>query len=190
LTPPRLPGLPERTRADLASAVRCFCRVTGLDPQVTDAGDLAALQAHLATANPERFGITPARWGVVRSQMIRALVVSGAAQSLQTATTRLSPGWEDLIAGVSRILHRHALSRFARFCIQRGLEPAAVTQQTFDGYREALSSGSLVRNPTSVYREAVLAWSQMPEVLMGCSASEITVPPNRHGQTAWPPAPV
>lgn len=53
-----LPGLPERTRAYLSSAVRCFCRMTGLDPQVTDAGDLAALQARLASAMLERFGIT------------------------------------------------------------------------------------------------------------------------------------
>lgn len=192
---PDLPGLPERTRADLASAVRCYCRVTGLDPQVTDAGDLAALQASLASATPERFGITPARWGVIRSQVIRALVVTGAAKPLQTATTRLSPGWKDLIAGVSKIRHRHALSRFARYCVQRGFEPAAVTQQTFDGYGEALAGGSLVRHPVVVHREAVLAWSQLPEALTGCAVSAVTVPPTgtirspgRQPLSAFPPS--
>ena len=38
------PSLADRTRADLASAIRCLCKVMGLDPQVTDAGNLAALQ--------------------------------------------------------------------------------------------------------------------------------------------------
>lgn len=52
---------------------------------------------------------------MIRSQLIRALVVTGAAKPLQTATTRLSPCWEELIAGVSKIRHRLALSQFARY---------------------------------------------------------------------------
>jgi integrase len=171
-----VPSLADRTRSDLASAVRCFCRVTGLDPQITHAGDLAALQATLVAATPERFGIAANRWSVIRSQLLRALVLTGAAKPLQTATTRLTPGWDALIGGALKVRHRLALSRFARFCVQQGIAPGAVTEETFEAYREALAGGSLVRNPDGVYREAVLAWAELPDGTSGRSAAPVTVP--------------
>lgn len=188
-----LPSPSDRTRADLASAIRCFCKVIGLDPQVTDAGDLAALQARLAAARPQRFGIASRRWSVIRSQLLRALALTGAATPLQTASTRLTPGWERLIAGIPKVRHRIALSRFGRFCSQQGIEPAAVTQDTFDSFREALTGASLVRNAGEVHRAAVIAWAQVPESLTGGATAKVVVPPTvtarpagRHPLSAFP----
>ena len=188
-----LPDLQERTRLDLASAVRTFCKVTGLDPTTTLAGDLRALQARVAQSAPERFGLSSARWAVVRSQLLRALVLTGAAKPLRTATTRLSPGWAQLIAAIPLVRHRHALSRFGRFCTQKGVEPGSVTQGTFDGYRAALMGGSLVRNPATVYRDAARAWTQLPQGLTGCSGTRSRChrpgPQSRRAAIPWRPSP-
>jgi integrase len=185
--------LPARTRSDLASAVRIFCRATGLDPTTAEAGDLPALQACLARAVPERIGLSSARWSVVRSQVLRALMLTGAAAPLKTADTRLSPGWQDLIAAIPQPRLRHALSRFGRFCVQQGIEPPDVNQEVFDHYREALMERSLVRNPQAVHHQAAQAWAELPEGLAGLSGTRIEVPsvgtqraPGRRPLSAFP----
>lgn len=191
---PVIPGISARTKANLASAVRCFCKVTGLDPRTTAAGDLGVLQERLASAHPARHGVTPHRWGVIRSQVLRALALTGAAKPLQTASTRLSPGWEELIAGLPKIRHRLALSRFARYCTQQGTAPGDVTQDSFDAFREALMASSLVRNPHRVCREAASAWNQIPTGPPGRHpAVQVSVPPTgtakapgRHPLAAFP----
>jgi integrase len=157
--------VPERTRADLQSAIRCFCRVTSLEPSATSAGDLANLQKHIALATPARRGIAPARWSVIRSQVLRALALTGTALPLRTATTRLTPAWERLLAAIGRERHLYALSRFARFCCQAGTDPESVTEATFERFRDTLTAGSLVRNPEGVHRTAVRAWMALPETI-------------------------
>lgn len=190
-----LSSLPARTRADLRSAIIIFCRVTGLDPATTPAGDLASLQTQIASARPERGGLSPTRWSVIRSQVVRALALTGAAVPLRTAAVRLLPAWEELLAAVPMTRQRLALSRFARYCSGMGIEPATVTEETFARYREALTSGSLVRNAATVYRDAARAWSQLPNDIAGVRPSPVAVPPlppptrrGRHPLSAFPEA--
>lgn len=187
------PSLPDRTRADLASAVRRFCKVLGADPSAVDARDLAGLQERIEAMSPLRDGLSPARWAVVRSQVLRALSVTRAAQPLRTAGTSLSPAWTELMSDLPKVRHRIALSRFGRFCTQQGVEPSAVTQEVFDRYGEALTSGSLVRNAHTVYRETALAWTQLPEGVLGRSTTPVEVPATgkvrtrvRHLLTSFP----
>lgn len=163
----------DRTRADLQSAIRCFCRVTDLDPAATPADDLANLQKHIASAMPARHGVAPARWSVIRSQVQRALALTGAALPLRTATTQLSPGWERLLGSIGPVRQRHALSRFARFCCQTGKEPDGVTQESFDRFHGTLTTGSLVRNPDDVHRTAVRVWCALPDTIAGFTLARI-----------------
>lgn len=163
----RQPDLPARTRADLASAVRCFCRVMELDPTVADAGDLSALQKQLAKSPPERAGLSPARWSVIRSQLLRALEVTGAAKPLRTASVELTPAWAILMDALPGKRQQLALSRFARFCCSAGVAPEDVNQDTFGRYAKALTSSSLVRNAEDVCRVAAAVWTDMPENLRG-----------------------
>jgi integrase len=181
-----LSQLPARSRADLQSAIRCVCRVAGLDPATAAASDLANLQARLASARPERTGLSPARWSVLRSQLLRALALTGAANPLQTATTRLTPPWQELIAAIPRVGHRLALSRFGRFCVQQAIAPADVTQACFDRFRQALLEGSLVRNAESVYREAARAWSQLNAGVAGLTPIAVLPPETKRATGRQP----
>lgn len=178
----RHPDLSARTKADLQSAVRCFCRVLSLDPAVTDAGDLAALQDRLATAAPERSGLSRARWSVVRSQVLRALELTGAASPLRTAAIPLSPNWEAFLAAIPQQGQRLALSRFARFCSQQQVGPDAVSQMTFDRFGETLTAASLVRNPVDIWRDAARAWMALPAGILASAPAQVTVPPQARVQ--------
>ena len=173
------PDLSLRTKADLASGVRVFCRVLGLDPAMTPAGDLAALQDLLATTMPERSSLTPARWSVVRSQVLRALEVTGTAKPLRTATVPLSMAWARLLETIPMKGQRLVLSRLARFCSLEGVAPGEVDKDTFARFGEALAAGSLVRNPGKVCRDAAQAWSGLPEVIVGSPTRAFAPVPNR-----------
>jgi hypothetical protein len=54
---------------------------------------------------------------------------------------------------------KYKLSRFMGFCAQRGMDPAAVAQNTFEAFHTALEEESFSRDPGAAYRDACLTWN-------------------------------
>jgi integrase len=169
--------LTPRMKTDFKSGIKCFARVLGLDLATTSASDLARFQSLISGFEPEAQGLSSERWSVIKSQVQRALVTTGFATPMLTANVTLLPGWKALFTGAQSKQLQLALSRFGRFCTQRGVTPDNVSDETFLLFLEALCEGSLVRNPRQVHRHAARAWNQLPDVGNGFVPAKVTILP-------------
>lgn len=111
----------------------------------------------------------PAALGLSRGRWANCLSLLRAALGLVTPTapgrhrTRLSPAWQE-----PSICQYTRLSRFIHFCTAECIEPSAVTQETFQAYRQHLDL-ALLKSPETVYVNAVYAWNQARTSVPGCA---------------------
>ncbi len=155
--------LPKQVQRDILSALNTMARVAGrpLDAISANVPDLRDL---LASLRPAGHGVSPARWGNVRSLLAKSLDAAGV--TAKPKRDRLSPEWESLLRDLPEKPHRIALVPFGRFCSHRAVAPGQVGQATFESYERHLQDSRLLSRPREVYLGAARAWN-----LAACDAA-------------------
>lgn len=112
--------------------------------------------------------------------------VSGSGTRIRAAAlgrhiTPLSPGWKALWKQLPRKV-KIALSRFARFCTVRGIEPEGVTAETFEAFRAYLND-SLLKSPDRIFGAMARGWQAAQTAVDNWPRIGITVPNRRRDWT-------
>jgi integrase len=153
-------SLSDTRKRDCLSALR---RVADLLEQ-----DLAAIPAEvghlrekLAGLNPASFRVSAHTWSNLRSNLFRAIEVSGLQPVLRTAKVPLTEPWRDLYTRISDRRTREGLSRFARFCSLNGTAPQQVDLRALQAFAEAVRSSTLARKAAMLERDVATLWNRL-----------------------------
>jgi hypothetical protein len=169
--------LSSRRRQDLTSAVRRFCRDLGCPPQELLA-DAADLRRRLARLSPLSAGLSPGSLRNLKSLVGKALIAAGIVSVPGRSRTPLAPNWRRLL-GLLDPGERYLLSRFARWCTQRGIPPEDVDDDVMANFAQALLSHSLVGRPKQIHRNSCLAWNKASDTVEGWPRRKLTAPNHR-----------
>ena len=74
---------------------------------------------------------------------------------------------------------RAELSRFMSYCTARGIDPTAVTPDTFVQFGKEVENFSLVRDPGGIYRDTCKIWNDAVRTIPGWPQLEVAVPNRR-----------
>jgi integrase len=166
-----------RRRREMTSAARVMGRVVGQSLADIPA-DPRFLRARTSQITAISAGLSEARWRNVRSLVNTLLMTTGASAMGRRSTAALLPEWRDLIARMTDRYDRAKLTRFARFCGQRGLIPQHVNDTVVVVFGEMLV-GSCVERPRQVHRDTALTWNKMLDRIKGWPAVRLAVPSNK-----------
>lgn len=171
---------PERQRQEITSAVRTAARALGKPPERVSA-DPRRLAAALKEVAPLAIGLSRGRWRNIRS-LLRAGLALVQPMSPGRHITPLSPLWKVLWRQLGFRLVKMALSRFVRFCSARGIEPAAVTEDTFAAFRIHLDA-SLLKSPDRIFAAMARGWRAAQAAVDSWPRVGITIPNRRRDWT-------
>ena len=164
---PTFDRLSPQVRSNLASGIRTFCRV--MDRQPTQIPVVTErIRTMFRDALPAVAGVSPSRWRNVKSDVIRAIGLSGLGIEPRGEDVPLSDAWKVVIDGGSTSTHRFALRRFARYCCAHQIEPKAVDDATVAEFSSYLEDNLLSKTPHRIVGDLIRFW----EPLRGASEGQ------------------
>jgi integrase len=173
-------ALPARRKQEISAALNTVTRALKKPPERISA-DPRRLAPLLASVAPLAIGISAGRWANVRS-LTRAGLALVQPMSPGRHIIPLSPGWKALWRQLASRRAKMALSRFARFCTVRGIEPAAVTEATVEAFRAHLDN-TLLKNPDKIFAALVRALREAQTAVESWPRLDITIPNRRNEWT-------
>ena len=175
----QIADLPKQRQQEIGAALRTAARAIG-KPLERVPAEPRRLQALLSEVSPIALGLSPGRWANVRS-LIRAGLALVQPMMPGRHITPLSPGWKTLWQQLPRKIRR-PLSRFARFCSVRGIEPEGVTDAVIEAFHAYLAD-SLLKSPDKIFAAMARAWRAAQTTVDGWPQIAITIPNRRRDWT-------
>lgn len=151
-----------RSRRNMISSIRTLCRVLDREPRHISIVP-AELRQVLATASPGVIGLSRSRWANVKSDVRRAVRLSGSAPK-RAEPVSLGADWEQLLALEPHVCRRSALRRFGRFCSPRQIAPAAVSDEVVQDYFQYLDESGLCKTPERITRDLIRFWNKLADL--------------------------
>ena len=170
--------LTDRQRQDLASALRTVGKAIGL-PLTDVPAHPAHLRDRLKGFAPAMIGLSDRRWANVLSLARAALKHGGVALMPGRYREPFAPKWAALFPPLKQMHTRIALSRLARYCSIRGIDPEQVDDVVFDAFGEDLTNAALIKLPNKVHRKAAVVWNQAAETVPGWPQRRVKIPDYR-----------
>ena len=171
-------GLDQRQLREMRSAVNTVCRALGTQPDLVPAQP-RQLRPKLAKLTPAIAGVSPGRWCNIKSLTLKGLKRAGLKSMAGRSREALAPDWEVLRALIPGRHFQSGLSRFMSYCTERGIDPSAVTNQTFVEFGSEVKNYSLVRDPGSLNRDSCKLWNRAVRTVPGWPQLEVAVPDRR-----------
>jgi integrase len=174
-------ALPETRRRDMASALNSLAKALGQPAEIIPANP-AALRPLLAGLTPAMVRMKPGRWRNVLSLTTAALAQVGLVVVQGRLRTPPSAMWLAILRPleVGAGPHFH-LWRFARYCTDRGIDPAQVDDVIVAAYQRDLDGASLVSEPARAAREVARFWNAAAATKSDWPQQRLSVPDNRRG---------
>jgi integrase len=178
--------LSKREHQDYASALRKVGEALGR-PLDTLPAHPTLLRERLQGFVPAMAGIKPKRWMNAMSLVRKALKHTGFIDIPTRGRTPFAPKW----AALFRLLTddqaaRFGLSRLARYCTTRGIDPDGVDDGVFAAFLDDLENASLCESPRKTQRKAIVIWTKLARTLSGWPQQRLTIPSySRTYRLAW-----
>jgi hypothetical protein len=150
---------PTRKR-DCLSALRRVSQLLNQDPS-SIAAHVRSLRETLAGLNPASHGLSAHTWSNLRSNLFRAIEVSGLQPVLRTAKVPLSQPWQELHEHLPDRRTRNGLSRFMRFCSLNGITPEQVSPSVLQAFGDAVRGSTFARKAATVERDVATLWDRL-----------------------------
>ena len=146
-------------RRDLQSATRRVARLLGEELAQVRL-DLPAISRRLAARMPAADGLTEKSFANLKSDFLAA-VRAGGPKPLHAATkTPLSASWRKLMSELASKRMHIGLSRLARWCSGKGIEPVEVSDAVLEDFIVAVRQGTLHRKPNGLHRTVAQIWNE------------------------------
>ena len=146
-----------KRRRDLISACNSTARLVGRPPSDIPA-NIAALRDLFAKLHPVQCRISKKRLANIRADLAAALELAGIIPADSRDTTPL-PAWTEFLDHATAKHHAWLLSRFARFCSQRQIEPANVDDAVVREFRTWLDVRVLTNDPKKIVKDTATAFN-------------------------------
>lgn len=111
----------------------------------------------------------------MRSHLFAAIRASGVRVRVQCRRVPLPPSWQVLLEAICPRVKSYFFG-FARFCVERQLEPEDVTQRHFEAYEQFLLEFDGRRYPRRTYLDLCRAWNSARTSVPGWPRLEVSVP--------------
>ncbi|MBV9783696.1 MAG: site-specific integrase, partial [Acidisphaera sp.] len=141
--------------------------------------DIRELRAGLKGFAPAMTGLSERRWCNALSLLRRAIASAGISLIPVRSREPFASEWTAIFRPP---LAKHAciaLSRFARYCSERGITLADVDDRVFQAFGRDIEADSLVMHPHTVHQRAAVVWNQLATLLPGWSGRSVSVPDYR-----------
>ena len=150
-------GLTDQARRNIVSSVRALCRVIDRAPRfVVVSGP--ALRDLFREASPGVEDLSPSRWANVKSDVRRAVRLTGVLE-VEATEVPLTSAWEELVARETDRNRRCAMRRFGRFCAARQCDPSEVTDDLVAAFHQHLDATGLSKTPERITRDLIRCWN-------------------------------
>ena len=156
---PKFTELSPQARQNMGSAIRRFCDVLERSSDRI-AADLKALETLFDRASPGAQRLSPARWRNIKSDVRRAVKLTGADRPAPDAKVPLTDAWEALCQSGTNPSERAVLRRLGRYCCTRQIGPKQVTDQIMGNFAQYLDERVLSRDPQRTFGDTVRAWNR------------------------------
>ena len=156
---PKFKELSPQARQNMGSAIRRLCHVLERSPDRVGA-DLRALVKLFDRASPGTLGLSPARWRNIKSDVRRAVKLTGADRPVPDAKVPLTDAWEALCQSGANPSERAVLRRLGRYCCSRQIGPQQVTDQIVGDFAKYLDERLLSKDPLRILGDTVRAWNR------------------------------
>lgn len=155
---------------NMASALRGLCRVIDRTPRSV-ALHTPSFRKLVANATPGAVSMSPARWRNVRSDVNRAIRLSGLSVDIGPEQVPLTAAWERIVQFAPDAMRRSVLRRFGRFCCSLQLEPDRVDDGAVDRFYSHLDLNQLSKTPERTVRDVIRFWNEFvaTEPSAGCT---------------------
>ena len=148
-----------QSHRNLESSVRKLCGVIG-----RDAGQVRLCSSELKTAFQYEtwgaYGLTRQHWANVRSNVKRAIRLSGYNDAPKLSRIPLSEEWASLIATVPQPVPKSMLCRLGRFCSGQHIPPQDVDDTSLEAFFQDLSDIQLSKSPERITRDTARYWNK------------------------------
>ena len=104
--------------------------------------------------------------------MRQALTHTGVITTAARSKTPYAPAWQALFTLLNDKHARIAMCRFARFCTDRGIPPADVTDKLLDTFLLVLTEDSLIKRPRVTHQTTIRVWNRMAGHVSGLAGPE------------------
>lgn len=165
-------------RRDLKSAIRSFCRLIGKDPASVPA-NINWLHIRIRRVVPATHNITKKRLANIKSDVLKALELTGCSRERSDWLRQPSPEWQGLLRRVAIKHDRWKLSQFSQYCTALGITPSEVTNDHVNGFLKALIDETFTNKPDQVAVNAVKTWNRLREQIEGWPDVVLARPPRR-----------
>ncbi|TVR08200.1 MAG: site-specific integrase [Salinarimonadaceae bacterium] len=165
-------------RRDLVSALRRLCRLLNLDP-ASEPATHERVRVLLKQVTPQRAGIAAKTLENLRSNLAAALRL--CCVSRPRGQEGLSLSWQELRLALPQGAARYGLSRFIRYCSERGVTPAMVDDETLATFAAHLEQETLAREPKRLVRATATHWNNAVADIPGWPARRLQAPEGRQG---------
>jgi site-specific recombinase XerD len=154
------PGLKSTKRRDYRSALISAAKILGQQPRDIRL-DLKALSTTPLAKIPKlREGKVKRRRNIL-SYINKVAVLMGLSHPHRPGPDGLLPGWLDLKRHLVNDHESPILSRLARFCSDRAIEPAGVTSAVFSAFSDDLAASAILSERTAYFRNVANLWTRL-----------------------------
>ncbi len=168
-------SLPTYRVPAIASALRTVSRAMGHTLHDMPA-DPAYLSKRLKDFSPAMAGLKESSWRNALSHTRFALRHTGIIKVPARAGVPFRPAWTVLLGGMDATDGRIGLSRLARYCSDRDIDPDDVNDAVSAEFLAELTGNTVMRMPHKAHRRAVVIWNRMVSRKRGWPAQLLTVP--------------
>jgi integrase len=175
LTAVQAADLRQRRRQEMSSALRTVSRALGKRLEDIPARP-RLLAERLKLIAPDAIGISRRRWNNIRSLTQASLML---VQSMAPGRNlnKPSPGWQRLADQLPSESVKRSISRLMRFCSARGIEPEAVTEETFQLFEEHLNDS--LKIPRKVLSVTQRGWRRAQDAVADWPKAKFETPDRR-----------
>ena len=155
--------VPAQARNNMASALRGLCKVLDRDPAFVPI-HAPSLRGLVANASPGAIGMSMSRWRNVRSDVNRAIRLSGLSVNVAPEQAPLTDDWAAVARMAPDPMRRSALRRFGRYCSSLQLAPAEVEDEAVVRFLAYLDLNQLSKTPERTIKDVIRFWNQFVAV--------------------------
>ncbi len=178
------PDLTPTKRRDYRSALISAAKLLGQPPHGIRL-DLKSLSDTTLARVPKLRERQIKRRQNILSGINKIATLMGLAHPHRPGSDGLLPAWLDLKHHLGGEYDRHHLTRLARYCSDRNIEPVAVTSTVFTAFSSDLAASAIISARTAYVRKVTNQWARLIEHYPELGLQAL-VPPDRKVRLTLP----
>lgn len=179
------PGLSAIRKRDLCSALKRVCEIGNRDPERVPA-DVRSIRNAIRSVHPEQIGLSSSTWSNIKSNALAALRHGRGNARSTTSQLCLSAEWQALVDQMPDKRLRNGLSRFIKFCSDRGITPDQVDDAVIESFMDWVRNDTFVNEPNDCHRRTCRLWNEAAAALDAWPNTRLSVPSYREPRQSIP----